>query len=438
MKINYLSLFLTVALWNIPLMFPGTYFDLDAIAELLIIEAAVVSIFAFIAYRLNIMQRLLFILSLLSLFVVIVLALSGDISRIPFYLLSALIALRYSFDGAKRIDFAVGTAAFLILLLLLAISTSLRFLPAHGGNIYIFSIYDNTPPTGVPFTYSLGLVLSGGDATLTISPIISFLFPTIAYLAASNTFLILRRSSGLTVTSTAAAALACQCENTIGILSGTASYLVVAFLPFISFLSVALLLATNTYLYHPRSLRTIKLSPTISLIILLALIALESYFVASGLILILWIFGLNSLITILTGIFIGCLIPLRRRIPLAILIIAFAFQLFLFIPQSIERALSSPLFFEIYAILGLLSGLVISLSMKNRLTLSRIGIVELVFSMEAMISIAFLYLSLYSISIFSGFPGVAVLSFSISLLLVSVPVMWASNLFLLSAGFSGR
>ena len=44
----------------------------------------------------------------------------------------------------------------------------------------------------------------------------------------------------------------------------------------------------------------------------------------------------------------------------------------------------------------------------------------------------FLYITLFSISIFTGFSEIAVIDFSVFILILSLPVMWFSNIYLLS------
>ncbi|MGC8645428.1 MAG: hypothetical protein ACP5UO_04070 [Thermoplasmata archaeon] len=431
---DFLPLFVIVVLWNVPLMFPGVVLQKSSLIELLALESVFFSFIYMVSSRLRIFHRFLYILFLLSCAAAVLLIFSGEINEATFYFLAAIIAIRYSLAESSKEDFAISSTAFSILMLLLFLSTSLRILPTGREVLYIFSIYDNIPPAGVPITYAMGIVISIGRVTLTISPITSILFSLVAYLAAANTFLVIRTAPhNSSMVSAAVTALACQCENTIGILSATASYLVLAVLPYISLFSVAMLIATNRFLHNPRHMRGFRFTPGSSLFLFLALMAVESFLTFSGLILNLWVFGLSSLVTIFSGFFLGQIIPFRRKAPLASLVAAFAIQILLLFPQPIVMALSSPIFFEMYATLGIISGLLISMAMRNRIQVARTGIIELVFSMEAMISVAFLYLSLNSIPLFPGFTDLAVLFFSLFLLLISVPVMWFSNIFLLSA-----
>ncbi|MEM3756145.1 MAG: hypothetical protein QXT24_04005 [Thermoplasmatales archaeon] len=430
----------TILFWNIPLLLRSVIFDTYALLELLVIEIAVLTIFAIVTNRIGIFSRFMLILSFLSLSLCVFAFISGMSYLAPFYLLSGIIGLRYGLNEGKRDDLIVSSLSFAILITLLFISSSLRIFlhSAFQDHIFLFSIYDNAQPAGVPITYSLGIILSSGRVTLTISPLILVFFPAVAYLASANTVLIVRSTTpGTSIVPTAVTALACQCENTVGIISGTASYLALAIVPYLVFLSVAMLLATNFFLHRPRRLPKIKIGHRLFLFLFLISMIVESFLVFSGLILNLWIFGLNSILTLFSGFFLGQLVPFRRKEPVPLIALAFIIQLSLLIPPVVSMALVSPIYFEIYAFAGIISGLLISLALRNRGRISRIGIIELVFSMEAMLSVIFLYLSLNSVTFFPRYSQIAVLSFSLFLLLVSIPVMWFSNIFLLSARFFG-
>ncbi|MEM0141570.1 MAG: hypothetical protein QXN66_06025 [Thermoplasmatales archaeon] len=427
-------------LWNIPFFFKEVIFDRNAMVEFLSIEAVLFVFFTFISIKFDIHLRFLFLLSMLSVAASILVSISGFLYLAPFYLVSALVAMKPALHERKRDDIAVALVSSLIFLALLLISTSLRILPVNTvqHHIFLFSIYNNAPAVGVPITYAFGLVISLGKVTLTVSPLILIVFPAVAYLASSNTFLIIRSPTpGTSVASAAVTALACQCENTVGILSGTASYLAFAIVPYLVFFSVVMLVVTNLFLHKPRPLPKLNFGVGLFLLLFLVSMVAESALIFSGLVFNLWIFGLNSTLTLFSGFFLGQIVPFRHREPLPLIGIAFSLQLMLLIPFVIGKALVSPLYFEIYSLLGIVSGLLISLAMRNRRKISKIGIIELVFSMEAMLSVIFLYLSLNSVVFFPGYSQVAVLSFSLFLLFVSIPVMWFSNIFLLSARFFG-
>ncbi|MEM0138782.1 MAG: hypothetical protein QW100_03545 [Thermoplasmatales archaeon] len=437
---KFITVLVTFLLWNVPLLLRSVIFDADALLELVVIEIALFLIFATVTERIGIFSRFILILSFLSLSLCVFAFISGMPYLAPFYLLAGIVGFRYGLSKGKRDDLIVSSLSFAILITLLFISSSLRIL-LHSGfqdHIFLFSIYNNAQPAGIPITYSFGIILSSGRVTLTISPMILVFFPAVAYLASANTILIVRSTTpGTSIVPAAVTALACQCENTVGILSGTASYLALAIVPYLVFLSVAMLLATNFFLHRPRKLPGINIGRGPFLFLFLASMIAESFLVFSGLVFNLWIFGLNSILTLFSGFFLGQVIPFRRREPASLIALAFLIQLSLLIPPVVGMALISPLYFEMYAFAGIISGLLISLALRNRGRVSRISIIELVFSMEAMLSVIFLYLSLNSVAFFPRYSQVAVLSFSLFLLLVSIPVMWFSNIFLLSARFFG-
>ena len=318
------------------------------------------------------------------------------------------------------------------------LSTSLRFI--HLGTAQstgdLYSIYSDASPAGVPFTYAYGLVLVLGPFSLTISPITAFLFPLVAYLTSANTFLIINtfRTRGVSsVTAIVVTAIACQCENTIGIVSGTVSSLALSVLPYFIFISVALLILTNVYLHRPRKMRVPEVNKLSMLLLFISILAVEFAIVYTGMIYNLAVFGFSSFLTLFSGFLLGQMLKINLRMPVYIVILPFVIQTVMFIPSLIRGALTSPTVFELYTIAGMTAGLLISLSFRNRTELSKITIFEFVFSMETMVAAVLLFLSIFSVSFFTGYSEIAVVDFSVFILIVSLPLMWFSNIYLLSA-----
>ena len=145
------------------------------------------------------------------------------------------------------------------------------------------------------------------------------------------------------------------------------------------------------------------------------------------------VFGFSSFLTLFSGFLLGQLLKINWRMPVHIVILPFVIQTVMFAPSFIREALTSPSVFELYTIAGMIAGLLISLSFRNRNVLSKITIFEFVFSMETMIAAVLLFLSIFSVSIFTGYSEIAVVDFSVFILIVSLPLMWFSNIYLLSA-----
>ncbi len=425
-------------LWNLPFAFHAFVAPEVIIAELISLELAVFSIFA-VLFNSKRTGSMYLSLTIVSVLIAGAFLISGGARFIPFYIASALIAGRYFLVYRGKGDAGVGSASALILLVLLILSTSLRFFHLASfqqGTGYAFSIYDDTKSVGIPLTYAYGIVIALGPVSLTISPVTAILFPLIAYLTADNTFLILdsfrpdgvSSISGIVVTS-----IACQCENTIGIISSTASSLALSILPYFIFLSVILLSVTNIYLRRPWKMKALRVNRFSILALLLSILTVEFIIVYSGMIYDLAVFGFNSFLTLLSGFLLGEMLRFKRKFPIHLLILAFAIQTVLFSPQLIRYALVSPLFFETYSAIGMAAGFLISISFSKRDKISRLGMFEFVFSMETMIAAVLLYLTIFSSTIYSGFPEIAVINFSVLILLLSLPAMWFSNIYLLSA-----
>ena len=127
------------------------------------------------------------------------------------------------------------------------------------------------------------------------------------------------------------------------------------------------------------------------------------------------------------------MLTINWRMPVYVVILPFVIQTVMFVPSLIRGALTSPTVFELYTIAGMTAGLLISLSFRNRTELSKITIFEFVFSMETMVAAVLLFLSIFSVSFFTGYSEIAVVDFSVFILIVSLPLMWFSNIYLLSA-----
>ena len=436
--LNALPLISIFLIWNAPFFFKGYVIQGTILLELLGLE---VSLFAFLSVSAIYFKRLgalYLILSLSSAIFAIVFGVAGSLRFVLFYLGAFAIASRYFLSLRERGDLAVGSASVGLLLLLLVLSTSLRFI--HLGTSqstgYLYSIYSDASPAGVPFTYAYGLVLVLGPFSLTISPITAFLFPLVAYLTSANTFLIINtfRTRGVSsVTAIVVTAIACQCENTIGIISGTVSSLALSVLPYFIFISVALLILTNVYLHRPRKMRVPEVNKLSMLLLFISILAVEFAIVYTGMIYNLAVFGFSSFLTLFSGFLLGQMLKINLRMPVYIVILPFVIQTVMFIPSLIRGALTSPTVFELYTIAGMTAGLLISLSFRNRTELSKITIFEFVFSMETMVAAVLLFLSIFSVSFFTGYSEIAVVDFSVFILIVSLPLMWFSNIYLLSA-----
>ncbi len=437
--LSVLPLFPIYLLWNVPFLFSGFVVQRNVLFEMVVLQVGVLAFFSLLAVYRRKMGRLYLVLSIASVAFAAIFAISNEVRFSLIFLGSFIIAARYFLLMREKNDLVTGSAASAILVLLMVLSTSLRFvhlsaiLPSPG---FVYSIYNNASPAGIPLTYAYGLVYAIGPFALTVSPITIFLFPLIAYFTADNTFLIIDayRSHGVTSLSAIfVTAIACQCENTIGIISGTVSSLALSVLPYFIFISVGLLILTNAYLHRPRKLKIPQLNKVAILVMLVSILAVEFAIVYTGIIYDLGVFGFNSFLTLISGFLIGQMVGVRWRLPIHFVLLAFVIQVLLFIPSLIRAALVSPTVFEVYSLAGLAAGFLISLSYRNRNGTSRIGIFEFVFSMESMIAGILLYLALFSVSFFSGYSELAVIDFSVFILVVSLPAMWFSNLYLLSA-----
>ncbi len=437
--LNALPLLPIYLLWNIPFLFSGFVVQRDILFELILMQVGVLAFFSLLAVYRRRIGRLYLLLSVASVAFALIFAISNEVRFSLLFFGTFAIAARYFLLTRQKNDLVVGSAASAILLLLLVLSTSLRFVHLNSilpGPGYVYSIYNDASTAGIPLTYAYGLVYVVGPFALTVSPITAFLFPLIAYLTADNTFMIIDAFKSNGVTSFSAifvTAIACQCENTIGIISGTVSSLALSVLPYFIFMSVGLLILTNVYLHRPRKLRMPNVNKIVILVMLMSVLTVEFAIVYTGMIYNLGVFGFNSFLTLISGFLIGQMLRVRRSMSVYYVLFAFAIQSILFVPYLIRTALVSPTFFEVYSLAGLSAGFLISLSYRNRSVTSRIGIFEFVFAMESMIAGILLYLALFSVSFFSGYSELAVIDFSVFILVVSLPAMWFSNIYLLSA-----
>lgn len=428
-----------VFLWNVPFFLKGIIVERDVLVELIIAEAAIFGGILIASLLRERTGRLYIITSYVSVTILIVMISTGLWRFAFFYAIAFLISIRFFVSNRKRLDFSTGTIAFLVFVVIIVLSTSLRIATTSINSLnstgYAFSIYDNSSPLGIPFTYAYGIVIGLKGVTFSFSPLTAVFFPIISYLTADNTMLILKGStSGSTASATGAvvAALACQCENTIGVLSGTVSSLALSILPFFIFLSAGLLILTNLYLHNPIRMKFPKFRPWMVVSFFVIILAVEFSIVSTGLVYDLALFGFVSFLSIISGFLLGFAVPIKRSLPLFSVVVAFILQAIMFWPHLINEALRIPYIFEAYNFTGLIAGLILSLSFKNRKTITKVGLIELIFSMETMITAVFLYITLFSISIFSGFSEIAVIDFSVFILIISLPVMWFSNIYLLS------
>lgn len=436
--LNALPLIPIFILWNIPLIFGGFVLQGNILWEFIFLELGALVFFSILAILSERVGRFYLIISVASLIMVMAFLIANIPRFSLFYAVSFVISIRYFLSNRSKGDVPVGSTSILILVILLILSTSLRFVhltSVQPGSGYIFSIYDNSPPIGIPFTYAYGLVMVLGPISLTFSPITGFAFPLIAYLTSDNTFRIIdfsRSGGAISLSTVIVTSIACQCENTIGIISGTVSSFALSILPYFIFLSIVLLILTNLYLRHPIKLRLPRVSNISIVVLFISILSVEFTIVYSGMIYDLAVFGFNSFLTLFSGFLFGRILRIRRRLPIYFVLFAFSVQIILFFPSLIRYALVSPSFFEVYNLMGLLAGFLISLSFSNRNNLSRLTIFEFVFSMETMIAAVLLYLAIFSVSFFSGYSELAVIDFSVFILLISLPAMWFSNIFLLS------
>ncbi|MGC8561943.1 MAG: hypothetical protein ACP5NO_01915 [Thermoplasmata archaeon] len=428
-----------VLLWNVPFILKGIIVERDVLLELIIEEAAIFGGILLASLLREKTGRLYLIASYVSITILIVMVSTGLWRFAFFYAIAFLISIRLFMLNRKRLDVSTGTIAFFVFMVIIILSTSLRIAATSLGVLnstgYVFSIYDNSSPLGIPFTYAFGIVIGLKGVTLSFSPLTAVFFPIISYLTADNTMLILKGStSGSTASATGAvvAALACQCENTIGVLSGTVSSLALSILPFFIFLSAGLLIVTNIYLHNPIKMNFPKFRPWLVVSLFVIILAVEFSIVSTGLVYNLALFGFVSFLSIISGFLLGFAIPVKRNLPIYSVVVAFIIQAIMFWPHLIDEALTVPYIFEAYNFAGLIAGLILSLSFKNRRTITKVGLIELIFSMETMITAVFLYITLFSISIFTGFSEIAVIDFSVFILILSLPIMWFSNIYLLS------
>ncbi|MEM0136227.1 MAG: hypothetical protein QXU18_13555, partial [Thermoplasmatales archaeon] len=200
--VNLLPLIPIFLLLDSPFIFRGFIIQSNVLTEFVVLQIAVFLAFSALAYIANKMGRMYLILSLLSLALASIFTAAGSTRFIPLFFVSFIISIGFFMITRKRGDLAVGSITMIVLAILLVLSTSLRLVHSiypQPGPGYLFSIYNDSPPVGVPFTYAYGLVFVVGQFSLTLSPATAFLFPLIAYLTADNTILVINsfRSNGV-------------------------------------------------------------------------------------------------------------------------------------------------------------------------------------------------------------------------------------------------
>ncbi len=433
-----LLLILVFFLWNVPFLTRRIYVDPPVFPEMIATDLLLLASLFFSLYRGG--HSFTFALMLwVSVVASFLLGLSGQLGLSSIFMLAAVISVLPILLNFSRKEFESATFTFAFFVLLALLSTSLRFfVPSTSIGYYsgyVFSIYDNASPAGIPFTYYYGMVIGLRNASITFSPVILLTFPLVSFFAVKNTYLILERIGRLNTTGSVnvfVTSLACQCENTIGLISGTASSFAISILPSLLFISLFFLILTNVYL-RARKLPMLRIERRLFFPLSFAgLVAFQTYLNLSGLLTELVFFGLLSFTSVILGIFIGLYLPFTGKAPRYLLLVAVLLQAASLIPFFIQKALDQTLYFEVYEIAGILSGFLFGYIIKNSVSFFRAGVIELVFSMEVMMTVFVLYLSIFHIGPFNFVPLNQIVEFAVAILLISLPMMWASNIYLLS------
>ena len=117
-------------------------------------------------------------------------------------------------------------------------------------------------------------------------------------------------------------------------------------------------------------------------LLFISILAVEFAIIYTGMIYNLAVFGFTSFLTLFSGFLLGQTLKINWKMPVYIIILPFVIQMVMFAPSFIREALTSPSVFELYTIAGMIAGLLISLSFRNRNVLSKITIFEFVFSID--------------------------------------------------------
>ncbi len=405
------------------------------LAAFIIISAAVISLIVMF-YGSSIP---FVIISFLSGFSGILFLYFGPVNISTFFILASLISIGAAFRKRKMNEIFQGIIASSFIILLLFLSTSIRisnaFLSPGTFAGYLFSIYDNASPIGIPWTYFDGIVVSIGRVTLTFSPLTATLFPIISYLTSNNTFMIIRKyrrifwNGGL---STTLSILSCQCETTIGVVSGTASAYLLSFIPFLIVISLILLILTNLYLRDILKFSYLSLNRGVLFIIFILTILFEELIISYGLIGNMMFFAALSFLSMLSGLLAGQIIPVKNRFVISGTLIAILMELVSFMPLLFKQIMLYIPYFELYTLSGFIGGIILAFSAKPLRPRLRDAVYELFFSMQVMMSAGLLYTSIY----FGGERFVInltdVVGFSFVMLVLALPIMWILNLKLLS------
>lgn len=430
-----LSIFyLALGLLMFPFLTHQINMDPSILGEFVIIFISSTLFFSFIIAKINSVS-IFYMISFISFFLGILVLFGGDSAISASLFLAGAISLYPAFMEFHKDELYVSSLTTIFFIVLLFLSTSLRIYPvfpvtgSYSG--YLFSIYDDVNPAGVPWTYTGGLVLSIGKIALTMSPITMILFPSIAFLTSSNTLHIIRIYKGGYIggfLSSSLTALSCQCEATIGLISGTASAYLLSILPILIIISLIMLLITNIFILKPFKFRLFIKTHNLLYPLFIVILIFQSVIIFDGLVKYSYYFALLSFLSLSSGIIAGLILPIKNKMIYTGLFVGITLEIFSFAPLFVRLAVINSLYFELYNITGFIAGIIFSFTAKGIKPFLRTAIFELVFSMQAMMAIALLYISLYSGNNYY-FTGLnETVEFSFTILVVTLPVMWISNL----------
>mgnify|MGYP001626175888 FL=1 len=434
-RLEKLSIFyLVLGILMSPLLTHQIRVDSTISGEFVILLISTIIIFTFIIIRMN-SGLIFYMISFISFFLGGLIFFSGDSAISASLFLAGAVALGPAIMEFHKDELYVSSLTSIFFILLLFLSTSLRIYSVISitGNYsgYLFSIYDNVNPAGVPWTYAWGLVLSVGRITLTVSPLTMVLFPSIAFLTSSNTLHIIRIYKETFVggfLSSSLTALSCQCEATIGVVSGTVSAYLLSLLPFLIILSLIMLLITRIYIFKPFKFRLFIKTHNFLYPLFIIILILQSAIIFDGLIKYSYYFAIVSFLSISSGITAGLILPIKNKNILTGLFIGIILEIFSFTPLFVRLAVTNSFYFELYSVTGFIAGIIFSLTGKGIKPFLRNAIFELVFSMQAMMAIVALYITLFSGNNYYFMDINGTIEFSLTLIIMTLPLMWVSNL----------
>ncbi len=333
------------------------------------------------------------------------------IAGVPFYFYT---------ENINKLRYSVISILFLAIM---AIAGTLRIGSASG--MYVFSIYDDIPSIYVPIIFKYGLIVTIGRIILTISPQSLVIMGLASYFAVENTYLIIKKFGSINSTGilqVVPAVVSCQCETTLSLSALTATIFSLIILPIV-LISIFFLIMTNLLLKNKIKLRIFnKHREELYLFIFLIFIGILMWFLLSFSILFYVMFS-----SILSGLVIMMIIrKINRNLNFGIysIIMAVILQILSITPYMLYGLSDGLSHLIIFTSLITISAILLSFYQGGK-SVYNSTVYELYFSMWSMSFLGILlienYYGLYDIS--------SLLTVAITILLVSFPAMWISNIY---------